>query len=212
MMFQHSRRGATLLELIIFLAVLGMVIATALPLLFSATENRLLQQTISTVEQNGTQIVQNAGIYIRNAERIVQPAIGQTGSVLVLQTSSGATNPTIIGISSGSLSVIEFDLLEHISSPQVAVQHFEVRNTSTSADRQSVAISFRISRTIRLQQPHSYAQNFETTFSLMPDDVTEGDDCQCMPASCDGGDIFQWQICDAGNCMSASAQMDCDVN
>jgi hypothetical protein len=208
MSLRRSRTGTTMIELIIFVAIMGMVIAVALPLLFAATENRLLQQTISIVEQNGTQIMQNAGIYIRHSERIMSPAMGQTGSVLALQTGSGVTHPTIIGILSGSILVIRRSTQETISSPQVAVQDFVVRNTSTSDAYPSVTISFRISRTIRLQMPHSYVQDFEATYSLFPDDIEDGG-CECMPPSCSGSDTYAWQVCEESNCLSASTQLHC---
>lgn len=208
MLLRTLRAGTTMIELIIFMAIIGMVIGAALPLLFSATENRLLQQTISIVEQNGTQVMQNAGIHIRHAERIMSPAMGQTGSVLALQTGSGVTHPTIVGLLSGSIIIVQRSTQETVSSPQVAVQNFIVRNTSVSDAHPSVTISFRVSRTIRLQMPHSYAQDFEATFSLLPDDIEDGG-CECMPPSCLGNNIYAWQVCEDLNCLSASTQMHC---
>lgn len=198
-----------MVELLIFLAILAIVIAVALPIFFSATENRILQQTVAIVEQNGTQILQNAALHIRNAERITSPARGQTGSVLVLQTSSGATDPTIIGISSGTLVLIERAAKQIVSSPQVAIQKFTVRNTSVSDSRPSVQISFTLSRTIRLQQPHSYIRAFETSVSLLPDDVPTGNSCSCLPPSCAANDQYTWRVCEEGTCYAASTTLDC---
>lgn len=206
----HSRPGTTLVELLIFLVVLSIVIAMALPMLFAATESRLLQQTIAVVEQNGTQVLQNATLHIRQAERILSPAIGQTGSVLALQTASGTLHPTIIGVSSGNIVLIEGTEIELISSPQVAIQNFVVRNTSTSATRQSVSITFRASRTIRLQAPHSYARMFSALVTLLPDDITEGNPCGCTVPACEGNDIYGWQVCRNGFCVNASTTLDCD--
>lgn len=186
-----------------------MVISVSLPMLFSATENRLLQQTISIVEQNGTQVLQNAALNIRNSEKILSPAIGATGSVLALQTSSGALNPVIIGINSGSIYIIKHATRELISSPQVAVQDFIIRNTSTSASRQSVSITFRVSRTIRLQQPHSYTQRFESAVALFPDDVATGDECGCAAPACQGNNVYGWQVCENSTCLAATSPLQC---
>lgn len=205
----RSRRGTTLIELIIFLAILSMVIAAALPMLFSATENRLLQQIVSVVEQNGTQVIQNIALNIRRSERILSPAIGQSGSVLVLQTSSGGMNPIIVGLSSGSVVIIEHFTRELVSSPQVAITDFKVTNTSTSASRQSVNISFRASRTIRLQQPHSYGRRFETLINLLPDDVPFTDPCDCEPASCVDDNTIGWESCEDDVCVWAVTPLEC---
>jgi type II secretory pathway pseudopilin PulG len=203
------RPGSTLIELLIYLAIVGGVLAAILPLLFSATETRVLQKTISTVEQNGTQILQNITAQVRGAERILSPAIGQAGQVLVLQTESESTNPTIIGLSSGSIILIEHSTRELISSEQVGVADLVVRNTSTSATQQSVSISFRISRTIRLQQPHSYGQRFETLVNLLPNDRPVGDRCGCLLLGCQGNNTYAWQVCDDWSCLEATTHMQC---
>lgn len=205
----RSRPATTLIELLIFMAILGMVIAITLPLLFSATENRLLQTTISIVEQNGAQILGNVSQRIRAGEKIISPAMGSTGSVLVLQTASGSTDPTIIGMNSGSLVIIEHLTRETVSTEQVAVTNFVVRNTSTSATRQSVSISFIVSRTIRLQMPHSYVRSFETTVSLLPSDVVVGNSCGCVAPSCGANDAYTWEVCETSACYSVSTTLEC---
>lgn len=205
----RSRTGTTLIELLFFVAIMGIVIAVALPMLFSATENRLLQQTISIVEQNGTQVLQTTTQQIRLAERILSPAVGATGSVLVMQTGSGATDPILIGYSSGTIVLIQHTIRETITSPQVAVLDFEVRNTSTSATRQSAEISFRLSRTIRLQQPHSYVQNFQGAAALLPDDVPSGGSAFCIVPACLGDNIFRWSVWENGSCYTATSQLQC---
>jgi type II secretory pathway pseudopilin PulG len=209
MMSLRTRSGTTLVELLLFMAILSLVIGMILPILFSATENRLLQQTISTVEQNGGQALQNITLRVRQAERILVPAMGQTGAVLALQTGSGSTNPTIIGIHSGSLVVIRRATKQIITSSQVAITNFVVRNTSTSSTRQSLEISFKVSRTIRLQQPHSYGRVFEGGFNLLPDDVVTGSSCGCPVPSCQAAGTYRWDVCEAGICLSASTPLQC---
>ncbi len=205
----RSRSATTLIELLIFMGILGMVISVTLPLLFSATENRLLQTTISIVEQNGAQILGNVTQSIRAGEKIISPAAGSTGSVLVMQTASGATDPTIIGMSSGRLIIIRHLTRETVSTEQVALTNFVVRNTSTSATRQSISFSFRLSRTIRLQMPRSYARSFETTVSLLPSDIIVGNDYGYVVPSCGAGDTYTWEACEVGQCYSVTTPLEC---
>lgn len=208
----HARKpGTTLVELLIFIALLGIVIGAILPLLFMAAEDRLLQQTISVVEQNGAQVLQNASQRIRNAERILSPAMGQTGSLLVMQTASGATNPTIIGFLSGAVLIIEGTLQQTISSSQVAVTDFLVRNTSTSATRQSAEISFSIIRTTRLSQPHYYLRSFTMAVSLLPADLPNNSNAVCAAPFCLPINTYNWQLYDrlTGTCLEASTPLRC---
>jgi type II secretory pathway pseudopilin PulG len=208
--FLYRRRPATtLMELLLFLAILSLVIGMILPILFSSTENRLLQQTISTVEQNGAQMMQNMGLRVRQAERILSPALGQTGSVLALQMGSGSVSPTIIGVSSGSLVIVQRATRQIISSSQVAITDFEVRNTSTSSSHQSVTITFKVSRSIRLQTPRSYGRVFVGGFNLLPDDVLIGNPCNCSAPTCVSANSYQWYVCEYPSCLTATTGLQC---
>jgi type II secretory pathway pseudopilin PulG len=206
---RRDRPGVTLVELLIFFAIMGVVGALLLPLLYTATEQRLLQQTVATVERNGTQLLQIIGGITRPAQKILAPARGSTGSVLVLQTDSGATNPIIIGVSTGSIILIQAATNQVLSSRQVAIENFVVRNTSLNdTTSQSFIISYTISRVIRLQQPRSYAQKFETAINLFPADLKAVPLCSCAGPSCSNG-TYTWQICPSGSCQSASIALDC---
>ena len=125
----------------------------------------------------------------------------------MLQTGSGSTNPTIIGTISGSVVIIQRNLKETITTEQVGIDEFRVRNTSTSATAQSVAVSFVASRTIRLQSPRSYTQRFDSTFGLLPDDAPVGA-CNCPPAAC-ASNAVTWYVCDTGICEEATTALEC---
>ena len=204
-----AKPGATLVELILFMAIVAAVGIAMLPMLFSATEDRLLQQTVSAVEQNGAQILQTIGYHVHHAERIIAPDRQQTGTLLTLQTSSGTTNPTIIGLNSGALVLIERAIRQDISSSQVAVESFTVQNTSTSDARGSLLVRFTLSRTIRLQAPRRYYQTFEGAFSLYPADDTKGDKCHCAEPGCATASLYVWQVCSTGACETAQTQLQC---
>lgn len=204
-----GRPGITLIEVLLFVALLGVIGGIALPLLFSATENRLLQQTVSLVEQNGAQLMQTLKLQVRNGEKIVLPAAGQTGSFLVLRTAGGEADPTVIGTSSGTVILIRRLIKRVISSPQVAVEDFVARNTSVSPSRQSVHISFTVSRTFRLQTSRSYQQYFEATINLLPDDIQNGNPCGCAAPSCNGPESIRLRVCDGAICATGDTSLDC---
>ncbi len=203
------RRATTLIELLIYMGVLAAVGTAVFPLLFSSTEDRLLQQTIALVEQNGIQTLQSIGTRVAQAERILTPSLATTGSVLALQMGSGAVNPTILGYNSGTLILVERADRQELSSSQVALSNLIFRNTSTSATRQSIEVTFTLSRAIRLQAPRSYSQSFQAVFTLPPDDVPTLSGCSCALPGCGGGDVFVWEVCDVATCMEADTPMTC---
>ncbi len=203
------RPGTTLIEVLIFMAVLGAVGIAMFPLLFSATEDRLLQQTVATVEQSGVQLLQSIGYQVHHAERIIAPGMQDSGTILTLQTGSGAANPTIIGLSSGSLVLVQGTVRETLSSPQIAVESFTVKNTSPSSTRGSVLVTLHLSRTIRLQAPRTYEKSFEAAFAVFPADEPHGDDCNCAQPGCGSASQYVWQVCVSGTCQTAQTQLQC---
>ncbi len=203
----HLRSGFTMIELLIFIAIFSLVAVVMVPMLFSTVETRMRQQTIELVEDNANQALQHIERRIRNAERIIYPAIGSSGSVLVLQMASGSLNPTIIGVQTGALVVIERDVVRKLTSTQVAVQHFVARNTSPAADKPSVFTAFKVSRTIRLQMPHTYTRYFENAATLHSADTPVGD-CGCSFASC-SGNLMTWYLCSGGSCSERQDTLVC---
>jgi len=204
--FHHRRPGVTFVEVLLFVAILSMVAGLVMPLLFNATENRLLQETIGIVEGNGVQILQKIGQEVRQAERILDPAPNITKSVLLLQTASGTTNPTMFGVSSGILLMVHRNEKQTISSSQVAVEDFHIRNTSASDSRQSVYVTFKLIRTIRLSAPHFYTKNFEALITLYPTDILRGGECNDIAPACEGLGIYAWRVCDSPACSSCPTQ------
>ena len=202
-----DRQGFTLVELLLFLAIFSIVAVVMLPMLYATVETRMRQQTIELVEDNANQALQQIERRIRNAERIIAPTMGSTGSVLVLQMASGSLNPMIIGAQTGALVVIEYDLRRTLTSSQVAISNFVVRNTSSDDDAPSVSLSFKVSRTIRLQMPHTYTRFFEAAATLHPADDPQGD-CGCSAASC-SDNVVTWYVCSGGTCSEREDDMSC---
>ncbi len=203
------RQGTTLVELLIYMAVLAVVSVAIFPLLFASTEDRLLQETVSLVEQNGIQILQGIGTRIAHAESILSPSAASSASVLALHSGSGAMTPIIIGLHDGVVQVVEKTDLQDMSSSQVAVSNLRFRNTSVSTNRQSIEVTFTVSRAIRLQAPHSYSQSFQGVFTLYPDDVREASSCSCAMPGCDGANTYIWQVCESGSCLESQTPMIC---
>lgn len=176
---------------------------TVIPLLFNATESRQRQDAIALVEQNGAQVLQAVVQRIRSAERIIDPPAGGTGIILALQTESGATNPTIIAMHSGSIIMVQGRERRILTSSLIGVTSFTVDNTSSSEDKQSVAIAFGLRRIIRLHQPLTYDAYFDTVVTLQPDDEVGAVGCGCPDPYCDesGSGIYVWGWCNEGVCV-----------
>ncbi len=209
----HSRHGATLVELLIFIAVFSITAFTVLPLLFSAMENRLLQQTMSKVEQNGTLVLQTIGYNLRTSQGILSPlsiSSPTTARVVSVEMGSGSLDPTIIGIQSGALILIHRATRQTITASDVTIDNFVIRNTSVAPGQQSFLVSFRISRANPLMQKPVYSRTFQTVFTLPPRAGAAESPCSCAVPYCDaGGTVYHWEICQGGGCQQASTSLNC---
>ena len=186
----------------LFIVLVSLMMGTILPLLFNATESRQRQDAIALVEHNGAQVIQAIVQEIRSAERILDPPIGDTGYILALQTESEATNPTIIALHEGAIVLVKGRERRILSSDLVGITNFSVDNTSTSEDRQSVAVSLDLRRIIRLHNPLEYSSHFDTVVNLYPDDTMFESECSCVTPYCDiDTDMYTWQICHFGTCV-----------
>lgn len=211
---RHTKRraGVTLIELMIFIAIMSIMASTLIPLLFNVTKSRQRQDAIALVEQNAAQVLQEIIHSVQSAERIISPLAGEPpGVILALQTDSEATNPTLITIDMGSIVMVQGSIRRTLSSELVGATGFLVENTSTAADRQSVSVSLDLSREIRINQPLVYESHFDAVINLHPDDVIIGDSCGCVVPFCDTTDgIYVWQVCVNSICIPY-ADFDCSV-
>lgn len=201
------RNGITMVELLLFIGISGLMAGTVIPMLMSATESRQRQDALALVEQNGEQMLQTVTAQVRSAERIIYPTTGSSGIVLALQTSSGSTTPTIFGISDGALVMIQGRNKRTLSSPLVAVTSFGVDNTSSAEDRQSLAVTFKVERIIRFRQPLVYEALFDTVINVFPDDEPAINNCDCITPYCDnsGSGQYIWEACIDNTCIPFGA-------
>jgi len=202
-----KRSGTTLIELLLFLAFFGLSSGVLLAFFFMTSEQRIRQQTIATVEQTGVQLVQTLANRIRNSERILDPPLGSSGSILALQLSDDVLHPTIIGISGSLLYVGEANTLRAMTSTEVTISDFSIHNTSSADEMASVLIQFDISRRMPLSIPLEYTRRFETLVSLFPDD-DPSPPCSCAIPSCSAGS-YTWQYCVDAVCTTATVNLPC---
>src|SRR5674476_477978 len=89
------RKGFTLIEMLLYLAILSiMVLAFSSFLSFSYT-SRVKATVIAEVEQQGSQTMSLITQNIRNAASITAPASGVVASSLTLTEYTGAVSPTV---------------------------------------------------------------------------------------------------------------------
>lgn len=202
------RPAFSLLELLLFLGMLGMSAGVVIALLLSTNENRIRQQSISTVEHTGVQLTQALTRSIRAAERVTFPAMGFTGSALALQMAVASEDPTIISLQSGAIVVARRDTLRTLSSTQVTILDLEVSNTSSAAEHPSVLLHFTVQHVVPVIAQGEYRRTFEVLVTPFPDDAPQGNSCGCPAPSCTDG-FLTWSVCGEESCQPSGVRVPC---
>jgi type II secretory pathway pseudopilin PulG len=114
------KRGFTLIETLIYVAIFSLFIGTLISFLNVMTTSRLNNQIVLEVSNQGDQIIRTIVRSIENADAINIPIISNTSSILSLATSDSLTNPTIFSLIGGIIYIKEG------TGPQVALTNNNV--------------------------------------------------------------------------------------
>ena len=203
------RPGTSLVELLLYLGFLGMVSGVVLTVMTFSSEQRLRHQNIETVEREGIQMLETMARRIRNAEIIQMPSISTSGAVLALLMSDQSISPTIFAVTaSGVLQVAQHDTVSRFSATGITISDLDIANTSFSATKQSVLLSFTASRSPGFVTAVPYVRTFESLVTLFPDDQVSSDDCGCGAPVCTNG-VLSWQVCNQSTCSAATSTLPC---
>ena len=211
----RSRPGISLIELLLFVALMAFSGLVIVDLLLTTSDSQARQRTVSDVEQGGVQIAQLLEYEIHHAERILKPALQSSGSTLIMQMSDAEANPTLIGLATGSLVIIEKSTLYPVSDPQMTVSDFHVWNTSPSDSKPSARIMFTLTRRVPIPTLPFYRRTFDVAVTVFTDDVLQGVTCGtgavvCASPSCNTRHShWDWSVCNGGACKTQSGALVC---
>jgi prepilin-type N-terminal cleavage/methylation domain-containing protein len=141
-----TNKGFSLIELLLYISISAILLLAVSSFLGILLQARVKNQTIAEVEQQGAQIIQLVTQSIRNAKSINSPATSTTSSLLSLDVTNSADNPTIFDLANSA-----FRITEGASSPilltnsRVAVSSLEFHNLSRADTAGVVRIKFNIS-------------------------------------------------------------------
>lgn len=133
-MNHNTNHGFTLIELTIYIGLLGILIVIMSQMFIAIMSLKLESSSASAVQQDGTYITTRLAYDIRRAAAILSPAVGQSAGLLSLDIVEGgihhtyqyASNSGILTLSDG----IHTDVLESSGS---AVTQFSVSRVGNSA-------------------------------------------------------------------------------
>ena len=143
-----KNRGYTLIELLLYVVILGMLLGSVVSFFGMVTEARVKNQTVAEVDEQGTMVMDYMTQTIRNASSISAPAAGGVAaSSLTLVVPTAVLSPTIFSLSGTTLQIKEGTAAAvPLTNGKVQISGLSFKNLTRSGTSGIVQVSFTISR------------------------------------------------------------------
>lgn len=159
-----DNRGFTLVELLLYIFVASGILLSIVALVALLIQSRVKNQTISLVEQQGTQIIQLVTQEINNAKAITSPSAGNSGNVLQFQDMSGQAEQ--ISLVSTTLFLNKNSKDYFLNPTTIQVSNWQIKNLGVAA-HDSIKIQFDLNyNNLSGLNQYSYSQTFYATANI----------------------------------------------
>lgn len=163
-----KNKGFTLIELILYIGIAAVLLAVISLFLSTVIKSRLKQQSMTEVEAQGLQIMEQITHALRNAEEISNPSPGNSGDTLALSNSDGSQILTIFDLNGTQLQVTELSGgAIPLNNNRIGVSNLNFSNLSRSDTPGLIQTQFTLSHTNNSgRNEYTYAKTFQTSTSL----------------------------------------------
>jgi type II secretory pathway pseudopilin PulG len=167
---QAYQAGYTLIELLLYIAMMGILLSALVAFFGMVTDARVKNQSITEVNEQGAYALEHVAQTVRNATSISAPTIGTSTSQLTLVVPTAALSPTVFSVVGGVLQVKEGSAAAvPLTSSKIQVTAFTVANVSRAGTSGIVKISLTINRLVApALNEYDYARTFTTSAGVRP--------------------------------------------
>lgn len=163
MELRTRRQAFTLVELLIFSAIFGLVIIGFVTVLVSATSVQTQQLASAGVEQESQFLLQQIQYYVE-ASSLVDMSQDTSTSTLVLRMSSSSTDPTVITLTNGAVTLKQgTGPTVPLTSSKVSVANLTFKKLSNPPGHDVVSIGFTVNYVGSVTQ--SFSQAFQASIA-----------------------------------------------
>lgn len=159
-----QQHGYTLIELLLYVVIIGMLLTSVVSFMGTVTEARVKNQTIAEVNDQGAMVMSYITQTIRNASSISAPAAGGVAATsLTLVVPTASLSPTIFSLNGTTFQVKEGAAAAiALTSGDVEVSSLSFKNLTRSGTSGIVQVSFTLSR---VNPANQNAFNYQKTFT-----------------------------------------------
>jgi type II secretory pathway pseudopilin PulG len=200
-----QRSGTTLLEVILFVGILGIISTTTVAVFMATQDARIRQKSVADLEQQGTQILEKMRKTMRSAEKVLIPLSGETGSLLLMQMAQNREYPTILAQVGQSVVLVQKSGTSALLTSTVSIKKLVFQNVGGG----NVRMTFDLSTVIPTIEHHVYSRSFNGTVTLFPDDQSDAGGCGTCPLPMCIAGRYTWYICESDICSQSDTTLPC---
>ena len=168
MAHREDPKGFVLIEVLVYIAIFGLILAAAVALVSFTNRARAKQTVEREVEEQGRQVLEQMLYTARNSTGISSPADGAIGTSLSLGVDSSAASPTVFALVGSAINITEgSSSAVSLTNTKVIASALSVENLTRTGTAGSVGVSFTLSGTMTSgSTPFIYSQTFYGAASL----------------------------------------------
>lgn len=145
--FSCASSGFTLIEVLIYSAILGIILSSSLTMLYSVSAGRAQALARQVLESEGNMLMSKLTWAMTSAKTINLPAANSTSTVLSLSRYDSSDNPMVFGLNGGVLGLSRAGQpAKSLTSNEVVVTDFTVSHLpALNGQPEGVALNISIS-------------------------------------------------------------------
>jgi type II secretory pathway pseudopilin PulG len=144
------QQGYTLIELLLYVAIVGALLTTVVFFFGTVTASRVKNQAIIEVNDQGTAVMDYLTQTIRNATAVTTPTTGLSASSLTLTVPTGSLSPTVFSLTGSAPTTIQVKegagAQVSLTNDDVQISGLTFKNLSRASTPGVVQVSFVIGR------------------------------------------------------------------
>lgn len=164
----HRQSGYTLIELLLYIAMLGILLPAVVGFMGVAVETRVKNQSITEVNEQGMATMDSITQTLRNASSITSPAAATSAASATVVVPTASLSPTTFDLSGSTLRVKEgSNTAVPLTSGDVQISNLTFTNLTRSGTTGALQVSFTISRVNNSgRNEYDYQKTFTSTAEL----------------------------------------------
>ncbi len=167
---KNFQRGYTLIELAVYMGLLGMLLVILSQFFIAALNVQLVSKADSAVEQDGAYLLQRLTYDLHRATNVTQPSLGQTVATLSATiVDSGVSHSYVYTVNGENMVLTIAGSPVQLNSDQSTISNFSLSRIGNSGQSQTAKDTIRVAFTVKskaITSSGAQSLDYQTTVSL----------------------------------------------